>query len=248
MVSADCGGGVKTVNEYDARNNIVKTTQSFADGTDARVTQYAYDALDRQTLVTDGEGFSTRFSYDAFGNQVKLESGLYLVDANDPAYDAAKAARAQTVSLSFTYDKLDRLVRTDNDENGVVESSYDAFGNRLTQTTRAADGTEVRTVNFVYDNADRLIERTTPAGGLDRFSYDKAGNQIERRTLQSGSGASAVFSVTTFEFDGNGKVDRRSRSARRAHGACPRCGRQRDRDPVCRRRGRSSAASNRCST
>lgn len=200
------GGGVKTVNVYDGRNNIVQTTQSFADGSDARVTRYAYDALDRQTLITDGEGFSTRFSYDAFGNQVKLETGLYLVAAADPAYDQAKADRAKVVALDFTYDKLDRLLTTANTASGVVAATYDAHGNRLTQTTRANDGTDARTVSFAYDKAGRLTERRTPAGGIDSFKYDKAGNQIEQKTLQSGSGASAVFSVTQYEYDGNGKV------------------------------------------
>ena len=197
---------MKTVNEYDAHNNIVKTTQSFADGTDARVTTYAYDVLDRQTLVTDGEGFSTRFTYDSFGNQTKLETGLYLFTAGDAGYDATKAARAKTVGLAFTYDALDRLLTTTTGENGVVAASYDAFGNRLTQTTRTAAVAEVRTVTFEYDKAGRLTERTTPAGGLDTFKYDEAGNQIEQSTLQSGSGAGAVFLLTKFEYDGNGKV------------------------------------------
>ncbi len=199
-------GGVKVENEYDARNNIVKTTQSFADGTDARVTTYTYDKADRQTLVTDGEGFSTRFSYDSFDNQVKIETGLYLLVATDAGYDDTKAARAKTVGLTFTYDELDRLLTTTTDEDGVVEASYNAFGDRLTQTTRAADGSEERTVTLKYDKAGRLTERTTPAGGLDRFTYDEAGNQTEQNTLQSGSGASAIFLLTEFSYDGNGKV------------------------------------------
>jgi len=81
MVTSLSAGGVLTRNSYDLRNNIASTTQSWADGSDARVTQYSVDLLNRQIRVTDGEGYSTNITYDKFGNQTRIEHGLYTADA-----------------------------------------------------------------------------------------------------------------------------------------------------------------------
>src|SRR5207248_7376988 len=50
--------GVKTTNTYDAFGNVLTSTRGFADASGLqRTTTYAYDKLDHQTRVTDGEGF-----------------------------------------------------------------------------------------------------------------------------------------------------------------------------------------------
>jgi len=207
-------GGVKTSNEYDAFGNVVKTTQAWADdGSDARITTYQYDRLDRQTTVIDAEGYSTRFSYDAFGNQTKVERGLFELTAasGDPRYDAAKAARVQTLTSSFTYDQMDRLLTTVDGAGDEVDSTYDALGNRLTQTTGIAaplSGAVAHssTVTYQYDAAGRVIQKNLAAGGVVQIAYDKAGNQTQTRVLQSGSIATGTWSVQGFEYDGNGRV------------------------------------------
>src|SRR5262249_27246153 len=102
--------GVLIKNAYDLRGNLISTTQSFADGSDARVSTYAYDLLNRQIQVTDGEGFSTSITYDAFGNQTGITHGQYLVASSDASYSAVKAAAAAPQTNTFVYDADNHLL------------------------------------------------------------------------------------------------------------------------------------------
>ncbi len=200
-------GGILTVNTYDLRGNILSTTQSFADGSDARTTTYAYDALDRQTLVTDPEGFSTELSYDLFGNQTQVTHGLYLPEPEDADYDPAKAAQAFEQSNVFSYDARNRMTGMTDAEGNLTEYGYDAVGNR-TSLTEAADSAP-RTTEYRYDGANRLIETINPEGGISRNTYDATGNRIGESILQRAApdaDSEAVWIERSYEYDGNARV------------------------------------------
>ena len=203
-VSSLSAGGVLTRNTYDRRDNLVSATQSFADLSDARTTTYAYDLLNRQTRVTDGEGFSTSFVYDAFGNQTSITRGQYLVAPTDPGFDPDKAARAFEQTNSFVYDKANRMLSLTDAEGNVIAYAYDAVGNRLS-TTEAAN-TAPRTTRYAYDLANRLVATRTPEGGLTRNTYDQVGNKVAEDRLQSGDEFTGVFIHKRFEYDRNGRL------------------------------------------
>jgi len=209
-------GGVVVENVYDAFGRVVRARQGFADSTDVRQTTYAYDALDRRVLVTEydrvaalgptttfAQAFSTAFVYDVFGNQTLLRHGLYLPQAGDVGYDAAKAARAQPLVASFLYDALDRLVASVDGVNNATVYLLDAFGNRVQQVTGFFTA-DARSVLYTYDRAGRLVRRVTGEGSRIDFAYDQAGNQVSQ-TL-SGDGAAAR--VTQYQYDGNGRLIR----------------------------------------
>ncbi len=204
VVSSLSAGGVLTRHTYDLRDNIVATTQSFADGSDARTTTYAYDLLNRQTRVTDGEGFSTSMTYDAFGNQLAITHGQYLISAGDPAYDAAKAARAFPQTNTFVYDAANHMLSMTDGESNITSYTYDAVGNRASMTEAA--NTAPRTTTYVYDLVNRVIETRTPEGGVTRESYDKVGNKIAEDQLQSGDLTTGIWIHTRFEYDKNGRL------------------------------------------
>ncbi|MFY0675645.1 MAG: RHS repeat protein, partial [Neptuniibacter sp.] len=204
LVSSLSAGDVLTAHSYDLRGNIISTTQSFADGTDARTTTYGYDLLDQQTLITDPEGFSTSIAYDAFGNQIEVTHGQYLPQAADPDYDAAKAALAFVQSNQFSYDAANRLLSLTDGEGNVVAYSYDAVGNRISMTEAA--NTAPRTTHYLYDLANRLVETQTPEGGISRNSYDETGLRISESVLQSDDGVTQIWSVNQFEYDENARM------------------------------------------
>src|SRR5262249_47817204 len=196
---------VLTRNTYDRRDNVLSTTQSFADLSDARTTTYAYDLLNRQTRATDGEGFSTTFVYDAFGNQTAITHGQYLVAPSDPGFDPGKAARAFPQTNSFAYDQANRLLSLTDAEGNVIAYTYDAVGNRLS-TTEAAGTPDARTTRQAYDLANRLVETRTPEGGLTRNTYNQVGDKIAEDQLQSGDEFTGVVIHKRFEYDKNGRL------------------------------------------
>jgi len=199
LLSTLSAGGILTVNTYDIRGNILSTTQSFADGSDARTTRYTYDVLDRKTAITDGEGFTTSIQYDLFGNQTHITIGQYLVAANDPSFDASKAARAHAESNTFTYDADNRMLSMIDGEGNVTAFTYDAIGNRTSKTEAA--NTQPRTTTYQYDLANHLVEVDTPEGGVTHYAYSSAGDKTDEWIDR---GDSTIH--RSFTYDGNGRM------------------------------------------
>jgi len=193
--------GVLTTNTYDLLGNLLSTTQSFADGSDARTSTYAYDALNHQIQVTDGEGFSTSIGYDDFGNQVSITHGEYRVSSSDPSYSAAKAAQAFPQTTTFVYDADNHMLSMTDAVGNVTSYQYDAVGNRVSTT----DGNG-HTTQYTYDLLNRLLQTTTPEGGITGLTYDPVGNKISQSQLQSGSSANGVWATTTYQYDANGHL------------------------------------------
>ncbi|MDK2124360.1 DUF6531 domain-containing protein [Parachitinimonas caeni] len=192
---------LKTAYTYDRRGNITSTTTSLGNGQDARTTRYQYDLLDRRTVVTDGEGYSTLIDYDAFGNQVKINHGVYLLKQGDAGYDYNKANRAFSLVETLSYDATNHVTSRVDGEGNITQYGYDKFGNRVSMT-EAANGlggqmnlpkpdadqasARVRVTSYSYDQANRLKQIDTPVGGRTTYSYDAAGNKISESVLQSG--------------------------------------------------------------
>lgn len=194
-------GGVLTTNTYDLRGNLISATQSFANGSGARTTTYAYDLLNRQTEVTDGNSFSTTIGYDDFGNQTSITHGQYRVSSSDPSYSASKAAAALPQTNTFTYDADNRMLSMTDALGNVSSYQYDLVGNRLASTD--ANG---HTTQYTYDLLNRLTQTTTPDGGITRYSYDNLGNKIAQDQLQSGTATSGVWAHTSYQYDANGNL------------------------------------------
>ncbi|WP_284620695.1 polymorphic toxin-type HINT domain-containing protein [Aquabacterium humicola] len=182
--------GRVTTNVYDAFGNLKVSSRRFliADaklGFDERATAYQYDKLNRQTHVTDGEGYTQLTTYTAFGQKKSVTTGLYLMSPTDPAFNAEKAAAATSQQTKTEYDALGRVDTTTDGEGNVSKKVYDKAGN-LRQETQAYNGlasdrpvkTQPRTVIYSYDKANRLIQVDRPDGGQTKYAYDAMGNKI----------------------------------------------------------------------
>src|SRR5207248_2645640 len=122
--------------DYDAIGNVLAATDPLG-----RTTSYAYDNLDRRTVITspdpDGAGPqtapATQFAYDSVGNLIRSTDALGRPTA-------------------FTYDVLNRMLSVTDALGGTATMQYDPLGN-LTKMTDALG----RVTENVYDRLDRLV-------------------------------------------------------------------------------------------
>ncbi|HXK59405.1 MAG TPA: Ig-like domain-containing protein [Acidobacteriota bacterium] len=160
------------------------------------VRRYRYDEADRLTALRNeiGPGHSEEFvyGYDANSNRV---GEIRLVDGE---------VRRE---LSYGYDELDRLIRADYGGGSSVEYSYDAVGNRQTETGQDPSGRAVSRT-YTYNEANELTAVTDElhASRSLLISYDANGN-LEREESSSGQ-------VRNFEHDGLDWLRRVTESSR----------------------------------
>ena len=183
----------RTSSEYSAFGELTKTTQFYwaasnnpnatkppTGGTNAsrdRVTEYQYDKLGRQTVVTDALYNDTTTTYNAFGQ----------------VHEITNARQAVT---THTYDRLGRLTLTEGPheyQNNKVktEREYDERGNLKVLREAAGIPGQQRTTLFSYDGANQLLSKVHQAVNV----------------LDVGSGNTAIVSlVENYEYDERGNL------------------------------------------
>ncbi|XXF76256.1 RHS repeat-associated core domain-containing protein [Myxococcaceae bacterium GXIMD 01537] len=149
---------------------------------------YAYDAASRLTALHRGTA-TFQFGYDAASRRISLRY-------------------PNGVAIDYSYDALSRLTSITAQRAGSVIArstyTYDAAGNRVTQTTPGF------TETYTYDPLYRLTEVNRNGSRSEAYSYDAAGNRTssltqadwtygDRNELLSHSGAS-------FTYDRNGNL------------------------------------------
>lgn len=174
-------GATRTVYQYDSVGNLGSTT--YANGV---VTTYDYDGLNRLTGVASAKG-STLASY------------AYTLGA---AGNRLSVAELSGRKVNYTYDDLYRLTgETVSDDpggiNGAVSYTFDAVGNRKTQTSTLPG---VADAVYDYDANDRLTSDTSDANGNTTASAGNTyGFDFENRLTEMNGGAVGVV----YDGDGN---------------------------------------------
>ncbi|WP_390342926.1 hypothetical protein ACFJIS_21260 [Variovorax boronicumulans] len=222
----DTLGKTLSVKRYFNRVTGTYTTtqapaQPVANASDA-LTQFSYDVSGRLLRTTDAENNFESYTYNALGQRETLTN---------------KRGGVTT----YAYDRLGRVVSetlpiTSKNAAGqavavVNQSTYDAFGNKLT-TTEAAGLPEQRVTTYTYDGLNRQLTVRqasvglyTAAGGWTTGAptrtntYDANGNLIV--TLDPNGGrtrswfdannrktaeVSATGTLSTWEYDAAGNV------------------------------------------
>lgn len=183
-------GGVSTTTDYtfDSLNRLVGVTT--AEG----ITSYGYDAVGNRTSISYPNGSSQLYTYDDLNRLVQLRtfdgSGA-LVEQYD--YSLHATGRRTAIdeldgrATAYTYDDVYRLtseVITDVVAGDYSASfSFDAVGNRLTQTVNGV------LTEYTYDDNDRLL-----SAGVNTYTYDANGNTLV-----------AVLDGDTIEYSYNSK-------------------------------------------
>lgn len=176
------GRDVATEQRYDGLNRLVKTLQDVTGtGTSANAqTQFAYDAADRLTGVTDPDGVATGYVYDGLGD-LRQETSR---DAGNRSfvYDLAGNRIGETdargISTTHVYDALNR--RTDTfypDLSRRVRRDYD-----LPDTTTGCPAS--------YPKG--RLSRITDASGVTTYCYDRRGNVVRKRWAAAGGATQQV--------------------------------------------------------
>jgi YD repeat-containing protein len=196
---------------------VTITAQSSAGLGQAGLSVYAFNGTTYTGIsgVTDDTGAVTlwlpagdyRFRADQFGLQ------FYSADENHCSVPTCTTASVVTLgiqqdtvqqTITYTYDPLGRLTAADYDSGKYYNYTYDAVGNRLTQTT--AEGTDtytymannqLATVNGSYYGYD--VYGNLVYDGATAYSYDSADRLISAYKI-------SAYTMYTYEYDGLGDL------------------------------------------
>jgi RHS repeat-associated protein len=150
-----------------------------------QVTQYGYDALNRQISQTDALNRATTFAYDAIGKLLSLTDPLNNVTSY--TYDAlnrlTRETNPLTLNRNYEYDGVGNLTRL-TDRNGRVRTfGYDALNRRTTENWLNSSSGVIQTITATYDAAGRLTGIADP-NATYAHTYD-ALNQLTAATTSN---------------------------------------------------------------
>ncbi|MHB0879520.1 RHS repeat-associated core domain-containing protein [Paenibacillus sp. SEL1] len=146
--------------KYDRTGNVIEET----DTNGSKVT-YTYDPVNRRIRMIGKRGGTTRLFYDKTGNIVKQVTP----NQYDPAIDDGPG-------MTFTYDRLNRLIEVANPYGQIMERSrYNEFGELVSKMDGGVG------VEYTYTLGGRVKQVMTPAKAgqgivKQEYIYDAAGN------------------------------------------------------------------------
>ena len=218
----DIGAYNQTVtHQYDAKGNLTQTDGARTDVAD--LTAHGYDPLDRlvQTLNADGgveqiqpnaldqtarvvdpAGQATVYTHNAFGDVVQTQSADTGITTRtfDGAGNTKTETDARNVTVSYTWDALNRLTKKESSQSGapVYQYFYDDCGKgRLCWIQRNGSFH----LYFSYDLHGRQIYQLSAIDNwyFGTYSY-RPGGQIETVTYPSGR-------TVTYGYDVQGRIN-----------------------------------------
>lgn len=195
----------------DSQNRVTRITDPLG-----KSIGYTYNAAGDLVAVTDRAGNTTTFAYDGqhyLGNITDPLGNVPLrneYDANGrliAQIDAAGNRTEYTIDLAnnkttvqdregidttLTYND-DGLITSAASGGAELKFSYDANGNKLTETDQLG-----KTRSFSYDAASNLLSETDPLGNKVQYAYNSTGRLT---SLADPNGK-----ATTFSYDAKGNV------------------------------------------
>lgn len=146
---------------------------------DGRSFHFDYDGEGNLVALTDGNGGTQTFQYDARHRMTHLrdaENILYLQNSYDSRDRVVGQIDASGATNTLVYDDVAReTTYTDNLGNQQVYS-WDA----LNRVTAFEDGTG-NAESYVFDANYNITSYTDPNGNTTEYTYDADGNLIERK-------------------------------------------------------------------
>jgi RHS repeat-associated protein len=202
--------GAKTTWTYDGAGRMITMVEPRGNVAGANPVDYqwtyGYDAVGRKISETDPLGRVSTTTYDALGratNQTRPDGSTATLF--DPILQERKVTTTDQAGRSNTteLDALGRVVKTIDARGFATLSTYDAVGNRISQT--APDG---GITTWTYDNENRVTSMVDPRGNTPpalpaafttTYAYDIEGHQV--------SSTDPLGRVTQTVFDTAGRAD-----------------------------------------
>lgn len=179
-----------TSHTYDNLNRLVRTVDSAGN-----LAQFAYDSRNNQARVTDGNGNVTTFDYDGLNRL--LTNTVWLTD--NGLGTGSNVSRIVTVQA---WDDSSRLLSLTDNNNHTTRYEYDPLDRRT--LTRYADGTEHRSTFDVFGN---VITQRDANGTVVTNSYDQL-NRLTQRIIAPGTNVQRQALGETFAYDGLSRMVR----------------------------------------
>ncbi|NIM96034.1 MAG: hypothetical protein GTO18_20225 [Anaerolineales bacterium] len=186
-----------THNEYDAAGHLVRMTRNYdpirpQNDEDQYniVTEYGYDNVGNQIMVTDTMGRTTRYEYDDANRLVRTidPAGYITTNTYNEAGILIATADALGRTTTYTYDELNRLVTTTDPLGNTTTTTYN-LDSTVASTTDALG----HTTTFVYDDLKRVVATTDPLGNTTTTTHDEIGNIVAT--------TDTLGNTTTYEYD-----------------------------------------------
>ncbi|MGW3172997.1 LamG-like jellyroll fold domain-containing protein [Streptomyces sp. NPDC001153] len=182
--------GTAITRTYDLAGRQTGTAKLNASGTTLASTSTSYDPAGNPTAVTDANGHTSSYTYDATN---------VLTQQTEPV------TATSSITTSFGYDAAGKHTRyTDGNGNATI-TTYNTLGlaeSTIEPSTPSFPNVADRTTTIAYDADGHPVTVTRPGGVTETSTYNADG----QLTSQSGSGAEATTTTRTFSYDAAGRV------------------------------------------
>lgn len=217
----DANGNV-TCYKYDKLDRQIKVIRKVGDpdcsiiDADDAVTEYTYDCIGNRITLTDENGNTTTYTYNARHDLVQEcnPEGECTQYTYDCVGNMLTETRPNGNVINYTYDEKDQLITIIDSIGKIASYTYDCVGTRIAEE----DGNNNKT-RYEYDELNRLIKVTDPMNEFITYEYDSVGNLI-KVTDREGNQTSytydevnhrltvtdALNSVTSYEYDCMGNL------------------------------------------
>ncbi|WP_266157646.1 LysM peptidoglycan-binding domain-containing protein [Dyella silvatica] len=206
-----------------------------APGGDANaVKTMTYTGDGQISTMTDGDGFQTTYSYDAFGDLVQTTQqlsspGTALASGNSTTTQYGYDARGERTSeidalgtsmarhTSNDYDAFGRVIRRTDGNGNTATYSYDPLGRQI-DISQSVQG-RVLHQQATYDAFGQVLTQTDALGHATTYQYDVANRTtivttpdgVKMTTIEDGFGhavsvTDSAGNTTTYSYDGVGEL------------------------------------------
>jgi YD repeat-containing protein len=195
--------------DYDANGNMRRVSVGLEDT--PRTTDYLYDGFNRRVSATDPMGNITTNRYDPNSNLIFVRTDGELTDL------PGSAANLRLSETSYTYDAMDRLIRTDAALFDPVtqtpildgQATTQVFYTDNSQVRRVVDDSGHETLT-TYDTADRRSVVTDSKTNTATYAYDASDNVVAMTEVdKSELGNPNQTFTTTYAYDNLDRLIRR---------------------------------------
>ncbi|MCP9496030.1 MAG: cysteine peptidase family C39 domain-containing protein [Pyrinomonadaceae bacterium MAG19_C2-C3] len=173
-----------TIFDYDAQGNLKSVRNPVGSET-----TYTYDEVGRLKTLTDPN--RNPFSYIYDGNDRLREIRQPDGSTTTYTYNCCNLSTITDASgtLTFDYDRANRLKSFTNTRNQIIRYGYDENRNLITLTYPG----ENKVVRYEYDAANRMKKVTDWLNNTTTYSYDPTGNLL--------SSVNSNGTVTGYQYD-----------------------------------------------